>query len=158
MRVRFVLLFAAFCFLGVNVYAQQSAVPQAPKQAPHAVHKKKAPGRKKATATSVLLQWVQGVVPTGATCPSGSGSTAVTSNNVYRATTAGGEGTTPYAKVSPAATSYTDTAVVTATYYYQITALNCAGESAHSTEVSVVVTVPNPLVPNAPTGLTATSQ
>lgn len=154
MKIRLALLFVTFLLIGIDAFGQ---APQAPKQAPHTQVQKKKAVRPRATAHSVVLNWIQGVVPPGATCPSGTGSTAVTSNNVYRATTAGGEGTTPYASISPAATTYTDTAVTGgATYYYQVTALNCAGESAHSTEVTAVV--PNPLVPNAPTGFTATAQ
>lgn len=113
------------------------------------------------TGHSVTLTWTQGTVPTGATCPSGTGSTAITSNNVYRATATGGEGTTPYATVSPAATTYTDTGGTAGltpgtTYFYQITATNCGGESAHSNEASGLI--PNPVAPNAPTGVTATAQ
>ena len=105
------------------------------------------------TAHSVTLSWTQAVVPAGATCPSGSGSIAVTANTIYRGTTSGSE--TSYATLSTPATTYTDTGVTAgASYVYEVTATNCASESAKSNEVSA--TIPNPLPPGAPTGLTVT--
>jgi fibronectin type 3 domain-containing protein len=101
------------------------------------------PSNVKATAGSavVTLNWT---APTGAV-----------SYNVYRATTAGGEGTTPYA-TGITTTSYTDNAVTNGTtYYYTVTALNgnaspLPAESAQSAEVSATPTA----VP-APTNLRA---
>jgi hypothetical protein len=59
-----------------------------------------------------------------------------TSYDIYRSTTAGGEGSTPY-KTGITATSYTDTGLTNGTtYYYQVTAVNSAGQSARSSEVS----------------------
>jgi hypothetical protein len=54
--------------------------------------------------------------------------------NVKRATASGG----PYATISsPSATSYTDTALTGGTtYYYVVSAVNSAGESANSSQVS----------------------
>lgn len=112
-----------------------------------------------ATAHSVTLSWTQGVVQAGATCPAGSGTTntAVTGNNIYRGTTAGGEGSTAIASI-PANVTYVDTAVVAGQmYFYQLTSVNCSGESnPRSSEVSV--TVPNPVAPSAPTGVTVVTQ
>jgi hypothetical protein len=104
----------------------------------------------------VVLNFTQGTVPAGDSCPSGSGSTAITGNTVYRGTTSGGE--TVLAPVSSTPfTSYTDTTVTAgATYFYEVTATNCVGESPKSNEVTAVI--PNPQVPAAPTGLTATAQ
>jgi fibronectin type 3 domain-containing protein len=104
---------------------------------------------------SATLNWTQSVVSAGTTC-TGGGSTAVTSNKVYRSTTSGGEGSTPLATFT-AATTYVDSAVSAGiTYFYQLTSVNCNGESAKSVEIAA--TIPNPLPPAAPTGLTATPQ
>ncbi len=63
-------------------------------------------------------------------------SSAATSYNVYRGTTAGGEATTPLA-TGITGTSFTDTGLANGTtYYYKVTAVNAAGESAKSAEVS----------------------
>jgi hypothetical protein len=105
---------------------------------------------------SVTLAWTQSTIPAGSTCPSGTGSTAITGNNVYRSTQSGGEGTTPYAKIATPATTFTDTAVTLGgSYFYKVTGVNCVGESAQSAEASAVI--PNPVAPNAPTGLNATT-
>ena len=77
----------------------------------------------------------------------------VTSYKLYRSTTTGGEGTTPIAS-SIAHPPYTDNGLTDGTtYYYTIAAVNGAGTSAPSTEVSATPAVPT--VPAAPTGLTA---
>jgi hypothetical protein len=72
-------------------------------------------------------------------------SSGATSYNVKRSTTGGG----PYAGIaSPSAPSYTDTGLTNGTtYYYVISAVNSAGESANSTQASAT--------PIAPTGSTA---
>jgi fibronectin type 3 domain-containing protein len=69
---------------------------------------------------------------------------------VKRATVAGG----PYTTVkSPSATSYTDTGLTNGTtYYYVVTAVNSAGESGNSSQVSAT---PQAAPPAKPTGLTA---
>jgi hypothetical protein len=65
-----------------------------------------------------------------------SASSGATSYNIYRATSAGGEGATPY-RAGLAATAFTDTGVTNGTtYYYQVSAVNAAGESARSAERS----------------------
>jgi fibronectin type 3 domain-containing protein len=75
-------------------------------------------------------------------------SVGVTSYNVKRAAVSGG----PYATVaSPVTNSYVDTGLTNGTtYYYVVSAVNAAGESPDSAQVSVT------LPPPAPTGLTAT--
>jgi hypothetical protein len=58
-----------------------------------------------------------------------------TSYNLYRGTTAGGEGTSPY-MTGLTATTFTDTGLSNGTtYFYQVTAVNSNGESARSAEV-----------------------
>ena len=56
--------------------------------------------------------------------------------NIYRSTTSGSEGSTPY-RTGITTTSFTDTGLTNGTtYYYQVTAVNLAGESPKSSEVS----------------------
>jgi len=83
-------------------------------------------------------------IPTGVTATAGDGqdtlswnaSTGATSYNIYRSLTKGGEGATPY-KTGVTSTSFTDTGLTDGTtYYYTVTAVDAAGESAQSTEVS----------------------
>ncbi|HME34326.1 MAG TPA: glycoside hydrolase family 44 protein [Candidatus Sulfotelmatobacter sp.] len=80
--------------------------------------------------------------PTGLTATAGNAqvsltwnaSTGATSYNVGRATTSGG----PYTTISPpTTTNYTDTTVTNGTtYYYVVAAVNSAGTSANSSQVS----------------------
>jgi fibronectin type 3 domain-containing protein len=83
--------------------------------------------------------------------------TGATSYNVYRATTAGAEGSTPYVS-GLTTTTYTDTAVTNGTkYYYQFTAVNANGESAKSGEYSTIplaATAVTVTTGNASAGLT----
>ena len=100
--------------------------------------------------------------PTGLTATAGNSSVALswtassgaTSYNVYRGTVSGGESTTPIAS-GIAATSYSDTGVTNGTkYYYKVAAVNAGGTSGLSAEASAT---PEPAIPSAPTGLTATA-
>ncbi|HSZ59624.1 MAG TPA: YDG domain-containing protein [Tepidisphaeraceae bacterium] len=75
-----------------------------------------------------------------------------TSYKIYRGTTPGGEGSTPYA-TNVTTNSFTDTSVTTgSTYYYQVTAVNAQGESSRSTEVVAAIQPPP-----VPTNLQAAS-
>ena len=80
-------------------------------------------------------------------------STGATSYNVKRSATSGG----PYTTVSsPSTASFTDTGLTNGTtYYYVVSAVNTAGESANSSQASAKPTVPQ-TVPSVPTGLHAT--
>ncbi|MGZ7443104.1 glycoside hydrolase family 6 protein [Paenibacillus sp. TH7-28] len=101
--------------------------------------------------------------PTGLTATAGNAkvelswtaSSGATSYNVKRATTSGG----PYTAVATGvtATSYTNTGLTNGTtYYYVVSAVNSAGESANSAQVAAtpLATIS---VPAAPTSLTATA-
>jgi fibronectin type 3 domain-containing protein len=81
-------------------------------------------------------------------------SSGATSYHVKRATTTGG----PYAAVSaPVAASFTDPGLRNGTaYFYVVSALNSAGESANSTEVNAKPMAPAQ-VPTAPTGVAASA-
>nr|WP_052339928.1 glycoside hydrolase family 48 protein [Gorillibacterium massiliense] len=118
-------------------------------------------------STQVSATPVSGVTvpaaPTGLTATAGNtqvalswtASTGATSYNVKRATTSGG----PYTTVSTGVTttSYSDTGLTNGTtYYYVVSAVNSAGESANSTQVSATP-VSGVTIPAAPTGLTATA-
>jgi fibronectin type 3 domain-containing protein len=82
-------------------------------------------------------------------------STGSTSYNVKRATSAGGTFTVIASGVT--ALTYSDTSVANGTtYYYVVSAVNSAGESADSATVSATPVAPV-VTPNAPTGLTATA-
>jgi len=84
----------------------------------------------------VVLHW---------TAPDNGGS-PITSYNIYRGTSPGGE--TLLATVAGNTTTYTDTAVVgTTPYYYEVAAVNAVGTGPRSCEVQpVVAIVPNPCV------------
>lgn len=81
-------------------------------------------------------------------------SSGATSYTVKRATTSGG----PYTKIaSPSVTNYTDTGLTNgATYYYVVSAVNSAGESANSAQASATPTAPG-TPPTTPAGLQATA-
>jgi fibronectin type 3 domain-containing protein len=65
-----------------------------------------------------------------------SATAAATSYNIYRATTPGGEGSTPY-RIGVSSTSFTDTGLTNGTtYYYQVSAVAGTAESGKSSEVS----------------------
>jgi len=81
-------------------------------------------------------------------------SAGATSYHVKRGTTTGG----PYTQISaPSTNSFTDTGLTNGTtYYYVVSALNAAGESANSSQASATPTAPA-TPPATPTGLQATA-
>jgi len=100
-------------------------------------------------------------VPTGLNATAGNqqvslswtASNGATSYHVKRGTQSGG----PYTQVTaPTTTSDTDAGLTNGTlYYYMVSAVNSAGESGNSSEVSAIPTAGS--IPAMPTGLTATA-
>jgi hypothetical protein len=73
------------------------------------------------------------------------GSTGATGYNVYRGTSAGGEGATPVASNVQTA-SFNDAGLMPGvTYYYQVTAVNASGESGRSNESSAATAKATPV-------------
>jgi fibronectin type 3 domain-containing protein len=67
------------------------------------------------------------------------GSTGADTYNVYRGTSPGAEGNTPY-KTGITATSFVDSSLATGvTYYYQVTAVDSGGESTSSNEAGATL-------------------
>jgi hypothetical protein len=65
-------------------------------------------------------------------------SSGASSYNLYRSTSSGGEGSTPY-RTGISGTTFIDTGLSNGTrYYYQVTAVNSTAESAKSSEVSAI--------------------
>jgi fibronectin type 3 domain-containing protein len=120
---------------------EASATPQPAATAPSAPQSLTAVGSNGA----VQLSW---------TAPASNGGAAVTGYNVYRGTSAGGEGSTPVA-TNVTTTGFTDTGLANGTtYYYTVKAVNSAGTSPPSTEASAT---PQATVPSAPLGVTASA-
>jgi subtilase family serine protease len=94
--------------------------------------------------TTVNLSW---------SAPSNNGGSSVTGYNVYEGTNAGGESTTPVNGTALiGATSYTVTGLTNGTnYYYEVSAVNGAVESAKSAEASATPAT----TPGTPQSLTA---
>lgn len=82
-------------------------------------------------------------------------SAGATSYNIYRSTSRGSQGS----KIgNNPGTSYTDgTAANGTTYYYEVTALNAAGESPASTQSAAATPAVPVTLPAAPTGVNATA-
>jgi fibronectin type 3 domain-containing protein len=83
------------------------------------------------------------------------GVTGATSYNLYRGTSSGGEGTTPYLTGTTTG-EIIDTGVTNGqTYYYKITAV--FGSNSESTQSSEINATPSSSLPLSPTNLTATA-
>src|SRR5713226_4079112 len=84
-----------------------------------------------------------------------SASSGATGYHVKRATSSGG----PYTQVSaPSSASYTDSSLTNGTtYYYVVSALASAGESANSAQASASPVAPPVAIPATPTALSATA-
>jgi fibronectin type 3 domain-containing protein len=116
-----------------------SATPQAPPSPPGP------PVNLQATAGdgSVQLDW---------TAPADNGGSPVTNYNIYRGTTSG---QLAFLAQVPPVTSYLDTGVTNGVkYFYNVTAVNSAGEGPPSNEVSATPT-PRATAPDPPANLVA---
>jgi len=113
-----------------------------------------APGTVPTAPQSLTATGHNGSVSLSWSVPSSNGGAPITGYNVYRSTTAGGEGNTPVA-VGVTTTSFTDNGLVNGTkYYYKVAAVNANGTSPLSNEASAT---PQATVPSAPTGLVASA-
>ena len=80
----------------------------------------------------------------------------MTSYNVYRGISAGGEGSTAVGTVNGTTLSFTDTGLTNGTtYYYTVKAVNSAGTSSASNEANATPTAVTATAPTAPQSLTA---
>src|SRR5579875_783710 len=87
--------------------------------------------------------------------PSSNGGSAITSYDIYRGTSPGGEAGTPLTIVGGSALSYADTSAANGqTYYYTVRASNSAGTGPQSNEASATPSAPV-TPPSPPTGLAA---
>ncbi|HEY6837296.1 MAG TPA: fibronectin type III domain-containing protein [Geobacteraceae bacterium] len=114
-------------------------------------------------ATNAPLPTVP-AAPTGVSATGGANQVTVswpavsgaTSYNIYWST-ATGVTTANGTKIANATSPYVQTGLTAGTtYYYVVTAVNSAGESAPSAQASAATNAPVPVVPAAPTGVTAT--
>ena len=104
---------------------------------------------------------VPAAAPTGLSATAGNGqislswtaSLGAASYDIYRATSSGKEGNTPFATGVTALTYPDGNVTGGTTYYYEVAAVDAAGQSPMSSEVSATP----PQLPAAPTGLTATA-
>ena len=89
--------------------------------------------------------------------PSSDGGAAITSYDIYRGTSPGGEGGTPLTIVGGSASSFSDMSVTNGeTYYYTVRAANSAGAGPQSNEATATPSSPV-TPPSAPTGLAASA-
>ena len=95
--------------------------------------------------TSVALGW---------NAPASDGGSPITGYDVYEGTSSGGESSVPVNRTIITVTSYTVAGLTNGIrYYFTVTAVNAAGSSVASAEVSAVPVI---TAPGAPTGLAAT--
>lgn len=115
------------------------------------------------TATTNAAPPAVPAAPTGVTATGGANQVSIswpavsgaTSYNIYWATTSGV--TTASTRITSAASPYVQTGLAASTtYYYIVTAVNAAGQSVASAQISAATNAPVVTIPAAPAGLTAT--
>lgn len=116
-----------------------------------------------ATATTNAAAPAVPAAPTGVTATGGANQVTIswsavsgaTSYNIYWSTTSGV--TTSGTKITSATSPYVQTGLAASTtYYYIVTAVNAAGQSVASAQVSAATNAPAVVIPAAPTGVSAT--
>lgn len=114
------------------------------------------------TATTNAAPPAVPATPTGITATGGANQVSLscsavpgaTSYNIYWATTSGV--TTSGTKITTATTTYVQTGLAASTtYYYIVTAVNAAGQSGASAQVSAATNAPVVTIPAVPAGVTA---
>jgi fibronectin type 3 domain-containing protein len=114
------------------------------------------------TATTAAPPLAVPAAPTGVTASGGANQVTIawpavagaSSYNIYWGTTSGV--TTASTKITAATSPYLQTGLAAATtYYYIVTAVNAAGQSVASAQVSAATNAPVVTIPAAPTGVTA---
>lgn len=120
------------------------------------------PASTQATATTNVAPPAVPATPAGVTATGGANQVSLswsavpgaTSYNIYWATTSGV--TTSGTKITAATSPYVQTGLAASTtYYYIVTAVNTAGESIASAQVSAATNAPVVTIPTAPAGVTA---
>jgi hypothetical protein len=116
----------------------------------------------KNSSTSTSTSTSVPAAPTGLSATAGNATVSLewtassnaTGYNVKRATTSGG----PYTQIATSTSSaFSDTSVTNGTpYYYVVSAVDSAGESADSAQVSALPAAPVAAIPPVPAGLSAT--
>lgn len=115
-----------------------------------------------ASATTAAAPPAVPAAPTGVTTTGGANQVTIswpavsgaTSYNMYWATTSGV--TTAGTKITAATSPYVQTGLAASTtYYYIVTAVNAAGQSVASTQVSAATNAPVVTIPAAPAGVIA---
>ena len=115
------------------------------------------------TATTSAAVPALPAAPTGVTATGGTNQVSIswsavsgaTSYNIYWATTSGV--TTTGTKITDATNPYVQTGLAaSSTYYYIVTAVNAAGQSVASAQVTATTNAPAVTIPVAPTAVTAT--
>jgi hypothetical protein len=117
------------------------------------------PGSGTATPTALIAQAGDTQVSLSWTAPTGTGASSTTGYNVYEATSPGHESGAPINGATPlSGTHLTVTGLSDwQTYYFEVTALNSAGEGAPSNEASATPSAPAPPPPPPPVLTTTTT-
>lgn len=104
-----------------------------------------------ATPTALIAQAGDTQVSLSWTAPTGTGASSTTGYNVYEAASPGHESGAPINGATLSGTHFTVTGLTDwQTYYFEVTAINAAGEGAPSNEASATPSAPAPPPPPPP--------